>query len=112
MKGAKGAHVESQPGRGSWMTVDQAAVFLHLPCVTFRRAQERNACKLSERGITSNLDGIAARKLGATLYGDPDIVVDKNGVPRCPKAADMKPPPEVTFAELAEYRACGTRGAS
>ncbi|MFS8065415.1 MAG: hypothetical protein ACMG6S_03490 [Byssovorax sp.] len=64
MKGAKGAHVESQPSRGSWMTVDQAAVFLHLPCVTLRRALERNARKLPEGGITSSIDGIAARKLG------------------------------------------------
>ena len=33
MKGATGAHVESQPSRGSWRTVDQAAVILHLPCM-------------------------------------------------------------------------------
>ena len=31
MKGATAAHVESQTSRGSWRTVDQAAVFLHLP---------------------------------------------------------------------------------
>jgi hypothetical protein len=64
MKGAKGAHAESQLSRGSWMTVDQAAVFLHLPRVTLRRALERNARKLPEGGITSHIDGIAARKLG------------------------------------------------
>ena len=46
MKGAKEAHMESQPSRGSWRTVDQGAVFLHLPCVTLRRALERNARKL------------------------------------------------------------------
>ena len=33
MKGAMGAHVESQPSRGTWRTVDQAAVVLHLPCI-------------------------------------------------------------------------------
>jgi hypothetical protein len=65
----------------------------------------------TERARASRLR-IAARKLGARWYVDPDIVVDKNGIPRRPKAADMKPPPEVTFADLAEYRACGPRGAS
>ena len=64
MKNQKGAHVGSQPSRGSWMTVDQAAVFLHLPCVTLRRDLERNARELPEGGITSSIDGIAARKLG------------------------------------------------
>ena len=33
MKGATAAHVESQTSRGSWRTVDQAAVVLHLPCI-------------------------------------------------------------------------------
>jgi hypothetical protein len=27
----------------------------------------------------------AGRKLGATLYGDPEIIVDKNGVPLRPR---------------------------
>lgn len=50
----------------------------------------------------------AGRKLGATLFGDPEIIVDKNGVPLRPKAAELKPPPEATFADvvkryLAEY---------
>ena len=46
------------------MTVDQAAVFLQLPSVTLRRALERNARRLPEGGITSQHDGIAARKIG------------------------------------------------
>ena len=64
MKNQKGTRVESQPSRGSWMTVDQASIILHLPCVTLRRTLERNARKLPEGGITSHIDGIAARKLG------------------------------------------------
>lgn len=64
MKGATVSRMEPQSGRGSWMTVDQAAAFLQLPCVTLRRALERNARKLPEGGITSHHDGISARKIG------------------------------------------------
>ena len=42
----------------------------------------------------------AGRKLGATLYGDPEIIVDRNGVPLRPAALEVKPPPEPTFAEV------------
>jgi integrase/recombinase XerD len=44
----------------------------------------------------------AGRKLGATLFGDPEIIVDKNGVPLRAKAAEIKPPPEPTFADVAK----------
>ncbi len=64
MKDDVGSRLESPPGRGCWMTVDQASVFLQLPCVTLRRALERNARKLPEGGITSHIDGIATRKIG------------------------------------------------
>ena len=46
------------------MTVDQAATFLQLPCVTLRRSLERNARKLPDGGIASHVDGISARKIG------------------------------------------------
>jgi len=42
----------------------------------------------------------AGRKLGATLYGDPEIIVDRSGVPLRPAAPEVKPPPEPTFAEV------------
>ena len=43
---------------------DQTAVFLPLTSVKLRRSLERNARQLPEGGITSYIDGIAARKLG------------------------------------------------
>src|SRR5512132_2255128 len=40
------------------------------------------------------------RKLGATMYGDPDVIVGRNGVPLRPTTLEIKPPPELTFAEV------------
>ena len=64
MSGSIAPRLGLQLSRGSWMTVDQAAAFLQLPCVTLRRSLERNARKLPEGGIASHVDGIAARKVG------------------------------------------------
>ena len=64
MKDKLASRLETPPSRGYWMTVDQASVFLQLPCVTLRRTLERNARKLPEGGIASHVDGISARKIG------------------------------------------------
>ena len=40
------------------------------------------------------------RKLGATMYGDPEVIVGRNGVPLRPTKPEIKPPPELTFAEV------------
>ena len=64
MSGSIAPRLGPQLSRGSWMTVDQAAAFLQLPCVTLRRSLERNARTLPEGGIASYVDGISARKIG------------------------------------------------
>ena len=64
MSGSIAPRLGPQFSRGSWMTVDQAAAFLQLPCVTLRRSLERNARTLPEGGIASHVDGISARKIG------------------------------------------------
>ena len=48
----------------SWMRVDDAARFLDLNVVTFRRAIERNARRDADGRVHAEFDGIRARKLG------------------------------------------------